>query len=401
MHTTALDPESAALDVVCIPDAEWDAALWTNRQQMMSRLAARPGVRVLYVAPPRFALARWLRRSRLGRAPRGERDGLFTRRVGERLWVLQLPLPVPNGFARARAGRLLDGALVALTRRTLRRLGFRAPVLWSYTPLAERMRGRLGEGLVCYDVVDDYKSQPNYRALGPVVAAQDERLTRDADIVLTTSRRLLEERSLLNPNTHLLGNAADVELFATAREQADRRPAELAALTPPVIGFHGAIAAYKLDLALLAELARRRRDWQFVLVGPAVDEEAPAALEGEPNVHLLGRREPRELPALLAGFDVCLVPYQRTAYTERLSALKVRECLAAGRPVVATALPGFAELDGLIALADGADGFEAAIERALEAPPEPLPLDHPALTEFSWQAKADRALHAVREAIGA
>src|SRR5215207_11472038 len=102
--SAAVGKERAAarrLDVVCFPDMEWDYALWTNRQHMMYRLPKVDSpVRVLYVAPPRFALSGRLgHQSRLRRRclPEGQRsDGLWTQRIGDRLWVLQPLLPVPN-----------------------------------------------------------------------------------------------------------------------------------------------------------------------------------------------------------------------------------------------------------------------------------------------------------------
>ena len=391
-------PSSAALDILCVPDAEWDAALWTNRQHMMLELAANPHVRVLYVAPPRFFLSRHLRRRRLRARVAGSRTGLFTRRIEDRLWVHQPLLPLPNGLLRRHAPAAVDWLILWSMRRALRQLGFTQPVLWSYTPLAERLRGRLGERLVCYDVVDHYPTQPNYARLGPRLAEDDLALTRAADVVLTTSALLHGERARLNANTHLVGNAADIGLFATARS-ATAAPAELAGLDGPIIGFHGAVAAYKLDLGLVRDIARRRRGWNLVLVGPVFDREVRAALESEPNVSCLGFREPHALPAYLARFDVCVIPYRRSSYTEHVNALKLRECLAAGKPVVATRLPGFPQLDGRIALTEGTDGFIAEVERLLANPPAPLPLDAPELAAFTWSAKAARTLDVVERAL--
>lgn len=333
--------------------------------------------------------------------PRTERAGLFTRRVGDALWNLQPLVPVPNGLLRRRLATILDAYIRWTTRRALRTLAMDDPVLWSYTPLAEQLRGRLGERLVCYDVVDDYPSQPNYRALGERLVEDDAALTRAADVVLTTSERLLAERTPLNPNTHLLGNAADVDLFARARSLRQPAPQAISGLRHPIIGFHGAVTSYKIDTVVVRELAERRPDWQFVFVGPVQDAHFADGVATCANVHLVGPRDPKELPPFLAAFDVCFVPYRRTSYTERVSALKLRECLAAGRPVVASALPGFEEVSDLIALAEDVDGFEAQIEGALTSPPAQLSLEHPALADFSWERKADKALTAVLNTMAA
>jgi glycosyltransferase involved in cell wall biosynthesis len=99
------------------------------------------------------------------------------------------------------------------------------------------------------------------------------------------------------------------------------------------------------------------------------------------------------LPPYLAGFDVLLIPYRRTAYTGR--PLKVYEALAAGVPVVATGLP---ELDGEpgVTTADSEPAaLEGAIAEVLSSTSPPVPLD--SLERYSWESKAQRQLEFVLE----
>jgi len=388
-------PAGGRLDIVCLSDADWDHVLWTNRQQVMYRLPRLdPGVRVLYVSPPRFLLSgRLVRRGRLRTRefPEGTRPaGLWTTRLGDRLWVLQPQLPAPNRLLRRHLPGLLAGWTAAALRLAVRRLGFTAPVLWCYTPLAAPLLGTLGERLVCYDVVDDYPILPEYRALGPRLVAQDRQLSARANLVFVASAKLLEQRRALNPNTHVVGNAADIPLFARARSERFPRPSELKGVGAPLIGFHGALAGYKLDLDLCRDLARREPSWNFVFIGPVEDRATLRTLSPLPNVQ-------QALPAYLAHFDLCLVPYRRSEYTEQIDALKLYECLAAGRPVVARRLPCFAAFEGPVLLADDAEEFLAAMRRVLGAPPVPVPLAE--LERWSWDAKARRLLTLVRECL--
>jgi glycosyltransferase involved in cell wall biosynthesis len=394
-------PPAAPIDVVCLPDMEWDHRVWTNRQHVMYRLPSiAAAARVLYVSPPRWILSgRLAARARLRRPALPERpvrDGPWTKRVGERLWVLQPPLPVPSRLARRLAPRLLDAWTLALTRRTMRRLGFARPCLWTYTPLAARLLGRLRERLVVYDVVDHYPALPAY-ANAPKVAALDAALTEAADLVFVTSRTLYDERRDRAARCRLVGNAADIEHFARARGGNLALPPALDAVPQPLIGFHGSLSGYKLDLALLRELAVRRPEWSLVLVGPETDPQARRALAGFANVHLLGPVSHADLPAFLARFSVCLIPYKRTAYTERLNALKVYECLAAGRPVVASDLPCFRELAPWVRVASGAEGFERAVAGLLDEGAPPCPLDE--LDRFAWPAKVRRMWAEVEDAL--
>jgi glycosyltransferase involved in cell wall biosynthesis len=390
------------LDIVCLPDMSWDHVLWNNRQHVMYRLPrADRAVRVLYVSPPRFALSGTLtRRARIVR-PRLEEeqvpDGPFTTRIGDRLWVIQPPLPGPNRLLRRRTPKLLDAWTRALVVAAMRRLRFASPLLWSYTPLAAPLVGRMGERAVCYDVVDDYPTVPQYASLGEHVRSWDRWLTEHADVVFTASPTLHEQRSTLSRRCHFVGNATNVELFARVQSTEFARPNDMAGVHGPVIGFHGAVASYRLDLGLICELSRRRPEWSFVLIGPVEDQEAVERLAGVPNVHLLGARPQDELPAYLAHFDAGLLPYRRTKYIEGSSSLKLYEFLAAGLPVVAPALPCFDASSGMIALCDGVDALVDALERALAEPARSAAAER---LEFalahSWERKIERMLPIVK-----
>jgi glycosyltransferase involved in cell wall biosynthesis len=385
------------LDIVCFADMEWDHILWTNRQHVMSRLPRLdPDVRVLYVAPPRFALTRTLGATRLRteREP-STRCGLWTRQVAERLWVLQPLLPCPKRIMDRLAPGPIEELLAPVLRRAMCRLGFEAPVLWTYTPNASGLVGRLGECLVCYDIVDDYASLPAY--CDERGRAADRELSQRADLVFAASRLVHQERSKLNGCCHFVGNAADVHTFAAARIGAQPAPPGLD-LSRPVAGFYGAITAFKLDLDLIEALTGLRRGWSFVFIGHLADKTAAKRLGALENVTLLGPRPHQELPPYVVRFSALLVPYRRTPYTERLNALKLYEAMAAGLPIVARDLPCFREFPGLVRLAETADDFAAALDQTLVEPDgdERRERQLAAVRELSWEAKAGRMLELIR-----
>ncbi len=167
--------------------------------------------------------------------------------------------------------------------------------------------------------------------------------------------------------------------------------------------FTGAIVAKKLDVSLLAELARARPAWSFALVGPvgAGDPGTDvSALRREPNIHLLGPRPYERLPAVLRAADAGLIPYARNALTESVFPMKVYEYLAAGLPVVATPLPALAEV-GEVATAPDAEGLARALERALAADsPERRAARSRAAAAHSWERRLQEIAAADRGAAG-
>lgn len=352
-------------DIVCVGFADWDTDLWTNQHHLMSRLAMDNNVlfvESLGLRRPRLArrdMARIARRLRRGLAPPRAADGLHV------LSPLVLPLH-SNRLVRALNRRVLG----ALVRRAAGRLGMEHPILWSYVPQAEPLIEALRPELVVYHCVDDIAAQAGVDAAG--FRAAERRFAGRADLVLASAPALAERMRELCGNVMEAPNVADTALFATALEDGPV-DAALGALPRPRIVFTGAIVTTKLDLGLLVELARARPSWSFALVGPIGpgDPRADVSMLGEePNIHLLGRRSYRELPAVLRGADAGLIPYARNELTESIFPMKVYEYLAAGLPVLATPLPALAEVREVATAADARSMAELLEEALAEDTPE-------------------------------
>lgn len=372
--------------IVCVGFNDWETELWTNQHHLMARLAAA-GNSVLFVESlglrrPTVAgrdVSRMARRLVRGLRPPRERDGVHV------LSPLVIPL---HGNAAVR--RVNARLLPFLVGRAARRLGMARPILWGYVPQAEVLLDALDPSLVVYHCVDDIATQEGIDAAS--FRAAEERYARRADLVLASAPRLAERMRALNGNVLYAPNVADTGLFATALTTDPAHPVDpaVAALPGPRLVFTGAIAEKKLDLPLLTAVARAHRDWTIALVGPVGlgdPHTDVAALEAEPNVHLLGPRRYEELPAVLRGADVTLIPYRASELTASIFPMKVYEYLAAGRPVVATPLPALRGVEE-IAVADGAEAFAAAVARELERDtPERRAARSAAASANSWDAR--------------
>jgi glycosyltransferase involved in cell wall biosynthesis len=161
----------------------------------------------------------------------------------------------------------------------------------------------------------------------------------------------------------------------------------------------------KLDLALLGDVATRRPDWTVTLVGPlgyGLDAGEVARLRALPNVHLAGVVAPEQVPAVMAGCDVGLIPYKRNEQTRHVNPLKVYEYLAAGKPVVATPLPELGQFEPLVRLAGDVDGFIAAVEAALAEgdSPQAVTARQAVAAVNTWDVRVERMLALIGEALG-
>ena len=395
----AANRRTSELDIICIPDAVWKAPLWTNRQQIMSRIPRLfSEARVLYVEPPRFLVSylRW----RLSGTTDANLSGFGYRcvPVQDRLWVLQSAFPVPNRVGRNYMFGLLKRWIMYLIGICQEQLGFGRPVLWSYSPFAIEYVGHLNERLVCYDCVDDYVELPYYRAFGPSVKEFDIGMTAKADVVFTTSQPLYEAKRKLNANTHLLENAVDFELFSQASREDLPLPHDLIDLPYPVIGYYGALDDYRMDYSLLRQVALAYPRCSVALIGPTwPSKERDAMLQGLGNVYLLGAKPQGDLPQYLAHFDVCLMPYRLTDHIRQSCPLKLHEYLASGKPVVSVDIAAVTKYREVLHIASSPTEFVNAVQVALEEDGSLRSQRVEIARQHSWEAKARRMVSIILE----
>ena len=190
-----------------------------------------------------------------------------------------------------------------------------------------------------------------------------------------------------NANTFLVTHGVDVEHFRAACDPKTAIPPEIAGLKSPVIGFHGLVADW-VDLGLIKFLATSRPEWSFVLVGK-LDTDT-AVLRNLANVHLLGRKDYAQLPAYCKGFDVAILPFAINELTLASNPLKLREYLAAGLPVVSTAIPEAARLGSLLRIGENNEHFLRQIEALLaEDTRGPRLSVSRAMDSESWEGKVN------------
>ena len=302
------------------------------------------------------------------------------REVEPNIFVLN-PLAIP-AYGRPSVRALNRHLLRAQVRRAMRRLGFRRPINWVFNPAAAVIAGALGEETLIYQCVDEYTAFSGVAAGS--LAELEETLLRRADLVIVSADRLYQSKSAFNPHTVLVRHGVDHDHFRKALDPSTKVPDSIAGLPRPVIGFFGLIADW-VDVDLMARVAERFPGGSLVVLGKATTD--VSALEGRPNVHLLGRVPYADLPAYCKGFDVALNPFRISELTLNANPLKVREYLAAGLPVVSTAIP---EVEVLGQCRIGADdeSFLREVEAAL-ADPGPRPARSEAIRPESWEARLD------------
>jgi glycosyltransferase involved in cell wall biosynthesis len=286
----------------------------------------------------------------------------WLRKVPEGLWVMT---PVNLPLYGSRTGRWLNRILLVVQLRlAMLVLHISRPILWIAIPTAAEMAGRLGEKLLLYQVSDKYDANEDSALSGHIIRKYDRQLKDAADVVLYSGRKLFHEAT--ENNRFFLEQAVDFEHFSNLKVE----PApELDGMPHPILGYFGAMD-YVMDTELIGEVARLRPGWHWVLLGLKSNLVRISA----PNVHFLGSKPYDSLPRYIRQFDVCVLPWREgNTFTSYGSAIKVREYLATGKPVVIAPLYEYLELPGL-RFYRGTEEFIAQIEAALKT-------DAPALAE--------------------
>ncbi len=275
--------------------------------------------------------------------------------------------------------------------------GVNKPLLWYYTPMALDFSEHLPCALTIYDCMDELSA---FHGAPPELRELETRLLAQAELVFTGGQSLYEAKLDRHGNVHAMPSSVDAEHFQRAR-LAVVEPADQAPIAYPRLGFFGVIDE-RMDLELIDHVAGEHPEWQLVLLGPVVKIESKR-LPRRPNIHYLGQKSYEDLPAYIAGWHVALMPFALNEATRYISPTKTLEYMAAGRPIVSTAIRDVVKPygeQGLVRIADRA-GFAAAIEDALsESVGTRRALMDECLAQTSWDKTWSQMSALISDALG-
>jgi len=328
-------------DLVCFSHLRWDF-VHQRPQHLLSRAAKDR--RVFYVEEPRFD------------------DGSMRLDITERDSRVKVVVPfLPSGLqspiaTEAALQQMIDQLLVAETISEF--------VAWYYTPMALEYTRHLRPLSIVYDCMDELTA---FKDAPADLKRLEAELFSKADLVFTGGQSLYESKKAFHHSVHAFPSSIDRDHFAQARKPNPvNEPADQRDIPHPRLGFFGVIDE-RFDVALLREVATAKPEWNFVIIGPVVKID-PEVLPQLSNIHYIGAKAYRDLPAYIAGWDVALLLFARNESTRFISPTKTPEYLAAGKPVISTSIRDVVRPYGennLVAIADTREEFITAVERAL------------------------------------
>jgi len=180
------------------------------------------------------------------------------------------------------------------------------------------------------------------------------------DIILTVSNPIYDmavKQRGTSEGVYLLPNGCDIDKFLEKYPA----PLEYENIPRPIALYVGGMGAGHFDWDLLINLAKRRPDVSFVLIGRANN-----IVDLPKNVYILGYRHHDELPAYMQHANIGLIPLcDNTQIRAVERPLKFYQYIASGLPVVTVSYGAMKAMAPQAILANTPEEFSNGIDQAL------------------------------------
>lgn len=383
-------------DIICISSVDWDF-IWQGNQEVMSTLAKHDN-RVLFIentgirSPSFRDIPRvWKRLLNRIQSTKGFKE------VQKNVYIYY---PVILPFPYYKWARWINRILMFRTlHRWLRLMRFDRAIVWTFLPtqialdIFDEFQGKL---LVYYCAGDFDQLVKN----GQRVKKVEEKLLKRCDLVFTIGQDFKKEWKHLNSNILIYPYGVNLDTFEQVDPQRLKTPPpEMASIPKPIIGYVGGIHRH-IDFDLVETIAQRFSKASLVFVGP-IQTDVSHLLTFK-NIIFTGQKAYVELPYYISHFDVCIIPYVKSDYTQTVNPSKMHGYHAVGKPVISTPLPEVVSFDQkkFMYIAETPDDFCQKIEVALhEKDPQKVKARVESAKEHSWTNRVEQMTQDVENAL--
>ena len=354
------------LNVIIVGQQPWDTEIGSNCKNIALEFSKQN--RVLYINPPLDRISRMRHagdkknQKRLS-VIRGKQSGLEEISTG--LFTLYPDCLIesvnwlPEGFIFNAINRLNNNRFYRSVRSVIESLGFNDAILFNDGDMFRSfyLIELLRPAASIYYSRDNMIATSYYKKHGLVM---EPLLIAKNDLCVANSEYLTAYCRKYNLNSAYVGQGCDFSLFDHFLQHP--APASPPKFSGMVIGYVGVLTSARLDIGLIAGIAKQRPDWNIVLVGPEDADFMSSELHQLDNVHFVGARPTDELPMHINGFDVCFNPQLVNDLTIGNYPRKIDEYLVMGKPTIATATPSMDAFKDHVYLAEDVEGYIEGIE---------------------------------------
>ena len=274
--------------------------------------------------------------------------------------------------------------------------GKKAATGWFYSASFVPLLSYFEFDTIVYDCMDElalFKGAPEK------LIEQEQYLMANANVVFTGGKSLYESKAQHHDNVHCFPSSVDQDHFAKAKNGIEI-PHDIANIPGPIAGYFGVIDE-RINLQLINEVALLKPEMSFVMIGPLA-KIGEHDLPRQHNIHYLGMKDYKELPGYLKAFSVAMMPFALNDATKYISPTKTLEYMAAGKPMVSTAIKDVVrDYSGCVEIVETAGEFSEAIDKLIaNAPDVLLEAEYASiLKNTSWNATADKMKVLIKSAV--
>lgn len=207
-------------------------------------------------------------------------------------------------------------------------------VLWPACFVNPALIQAIGPSSVVVDLVDDQRLFPGNESQVASITAQYRSFIDLADRVMSNSPGLIGNfeaefgrRIELAPNSAwpMMPNPHDASPALLARACALK--------LRPVVGYVGNMRG-RMDTSTLLAMMARHPEWDFWYVGQTQNSAFYQAAQQVPNCRFWGALAQADAHAVMAQFDVALIPFKQDALVDSMSPIKADNYRSANLPVL-------------------------------------------------------------------
>jgi glycosyltransferase involved in cell wall biosynthesis len=357
-------------DIIIVGQQPWDVEIGSNCKNIALEFSKHN--RVLYVNSPLDRITMLKHKGTVNIKKRlevikGKTNGLI--HLQENLWnyypdeIIESINWIKNNTAYTLLNKLNNKRFARSIKKAIKQLGFKDYILFNDNDMFRSfyLKELLKPAVSIY-YSRDYMLAVDYWKLHGT--AMEPQLIAKSDICVANSTYLASYCRQYNPSSYYVGQGCDLETF-TGYDKSAPPLKDILHIPKPIIGYVGALQSIRLDIEILRYVARKRPDWNIVLVGPEDGEFQKSDLHSIPNINFLGAKNPDLLPAYISSFDVCINPQIVNQVTIGNYPRKIDEYLAMGKPVVATRTEAMSAFEDHVYLGVTPEDYVQLIEKAL------------------------------------
>jgi glycosyltransferase involved in cell wall biosynthesis len=268
-------------------------------------------------------------------------------RVNENLLYISLPqifFPFNNIF---RSLNQLNGIIMNyFIWKSLKKLDIvNVNYWWIAYPYA--VDSLFGKTPVIYDCFDNHIGWKGFYSK-KVVKKIEKDLLKKADITFFSSFDLQESKKQLSKSYKLIRNAADYEHFYISPKES--------LLKSNIVLYLGVISDWA-NITLIESIVELEPSKEFWFVGP-VRKNYLSNIESKSNVKIFGEQPYSTLASFVEKAACCIIPFDHlNPLIKSTNPIKLYEYLAAGKPVVSTAMEEVAQYKEDVYIANSPEDF--------------------------------------------